>query len=45
MSNASEAFSAKDKIESGDWDDYLFALWLAIRERRETIEREGGRHG
>lgn len=38
MSAASEAFSALDRIEAGDWDRYLLRLRAAIQARMRTDE-------
>jgi hypothetical protein len=36
VSRQSEAFSALDRIESGDWDRYLLRLQAAINMRTRT---------
>lgn len=36
MSDASEAFSAIDRIEAGDWDQFLHRVHGAIHLRQRT---------
>lgn len=38
MSTASEVFSAFERVQSGDWDDYLHRLHGVIHQRQQTEE-------
>lgn len=37
MSAAADSFAAREHIAAGDWDDYLYPIWLAVRERQKAL--------